>query len=426
MVLNTFKSTSLFVFLSLLSQNAAFQAVDVASKVHQLNSITTTQLSMDRRNFGAAIVAGAFTAAATSTPASAKVFFDPAMYGDQELRLATVYSLREAVRRSILQKPELAPSFYQLALLDGLSYKQSTDEFGPDGNMLRAILSADATDDYTKNLQEASLCLINAAKVLKAKTAITVADAIAVGGSEAIESIGGPSLTVQLGRADAPANSKTGQIPIDLFKGERSAKEVSAAFKSAGLTEREMTALLAGLMTIQKVEKNRTTEDWKQSSKQKFRERGKIGRMSEYRPLTEEDIARAEEEEDPDYEDPDDGMYIADSFGTKDERFGQRLGKQDINEKSFNKYVKELDALSKKKGGADLSDFGWIGELLVDKDSPTTQAWITKYAVSTLNFNKDLGIAFNSATQLGAVYTGGKYENLLKNKPRKKIGRAHV
>jgi hypothetical protein len=38
-----------------------------------------------------------------------------------------------------------------------------------------------------------------------------------------------------------------------------------------------------------------------------------------------------------------------------------------------------------------------------------------------LYYTKDLGTAFNAITQLGAVYTGGKYENLLKNKPRKTL-----
>jgi hypothetical protein len=60
-----------------------------------------------------------------------------------------------------------------------------------------------------------------------------------------------------------------------------------------------------------------------------------------------------------------------------------------------------------------------MSKLILDQESPTSQAWLKKYAESNLSYTKDLSIAFNAATQLGAVYTGGKYENLLKNRPRK-------
>jgi hypothetical protein len=182
-----------------------------------------------------------------------------------------------------------------------------------------------------------------------------------------------------------------------------------------------MTALLGGLFTLEKIEKTRTTEDWKASTRPKFVERGKMGRMSDYKRLTDDDILAAEADEFD--EDPDDGWYIADSFGGRDDRFGQRIAKEEINEKSFNKYLKDLDAATKKskKNTIPDSEDSWIARVILDPESPTTQAWLKKYADSNLSYVKDLGIAFNSITQLGAVYTGGKYENLLKNKPRKTL-----
>jgi hypothetical protein len=247
-----------------------------------------------------------------------------------------------------------------------------------------------------------------------------LADAIAIGGAEAIESIGGPVLTVQLGRADTPKNGRVSDVPLDLLSGKRSTAEIATAFRNAGMTEREMTALLTAYMTLERVEKSRTTEDWRQSAKPKFREPGKIGRMSEFRKLTDEDIAQAEL--DAELEDPDDGWYIADSFGTRDDRFGDRLGKDQISEKTFNKYVAELNDVLKKKGSAAASSsFGWVGTLLADSSLPTVQTWLQKYAGSNLSYVKDLTVSYNSLTQLGAVYTGGKYENLLKNKPRKSL-----
>ena len=107
-----------------------------------------------------------------------------------------------------------------------------------------------------------------------------------------------------------------------------------------------------------------------------------------------------------------------------DDRFGQRLAKDDISEKNFNKYLKELQTINKKSGSKSTDgkeDYGWISELLLDPQLPTVQTWMTKYAGTNLAYVKDLSIAYNSVTQLGAVYTGGKYESLLKNRPRKSL-----
>ena len=82
---------------------------------------SSTELALDRREFGQAVFGTASAGILSGVaPANAEVFFDPAMYGDQELRVGTVDSVRERTRRAILQNPKLAPSFYQLALLDGL------------------------------------------------------------------------------------------------------------------------------------------------------------------------------------------------------------------------------------------------------------------------------------------------------------------
>lgn len=374
---------------------------------------------MDRRSFGAAVASAVVVAPA----ANAQVFLDPAMYGDQELRIGAVDSVKESVRRAILQKPKLAPAFYQLALLDGLSYDATTNSYGPDGSILKRVLSS--KDESVANLQEACLVLVNAEKNLRKKVAITIADAIAIGGSEAIESIGGPVLSVQLGRTDAPLKQAVNEdVPLDLFSGNIDFEKVSSVFTKAGLSDREMTALLGGLLTLDYVEKTRSVDDWKMAARPKFREAGKMGRMSEFKPITEEDILQAELEDDPEYEDPDDGWYIADSFGTRDSRFGDRIGKEEIGEKTFNKYLQTMDQINKdkKKDNSELQQFGWIAVGLMDaKKSPTTAIWVAKYGSSNLTYLKDLNVAYNGVTQLGGVYTGGKYESLLKNKKRKSL-----
>jgi len=406
----------------------AFQVPAPTTKLTgQSYPTTTTVLPMDRRDFGKAVGAGVASSFGFSVlggkvaPANAEVFFDPAMYGDQELRVGTVDTVRERTRRAILQDPRLAPSFYQLALLDGLSYNAANNKYGPNGGIIYSVLNSKDDSEYTETLKTAAGVLIQAEKDLKKKTAVSIADCVAIAGAEAIESIGGPVLPTQLGRME-PDKKKAIElntaVPLDLLSGKRSTAEVREAFKNAGMTEREMTALLLGLLTLQRVEKTRTTEDWKASTKPKFVERGKMGRMSDYKRLTDEDIKAALDDEYD--EDPDDGWYIADSFGTKDDRFGQRIAKEDIGEKNFNKYLKDLYVFSTQKNMENV--FGWIGNQILDKDSPTAVAYLKKYADSNLSYTKDLGIAYNSITQLGAVYTGGKYENLLKNKPKKSLG----
>jgi hypothetical protein len=395
------------------------------------SSSSSREGAVDRRRWFLQGAAGLLATTTTTllavpaSPANAQIFLDPAMYGDQELRVSAVDTVRESVRRSILQNPQLAPSFYQLAMIDALSYDAQSGQWGPDGWAVYAALATKPTGKedttsslYMKNLQLAAASLLETERSMRAKNAITLADAVAIAGAESIESIGGPVLPVQLGRADHKgALPRT--VPLDLFAGTYSNAQVAQAFKNAGLTEREMTALLAGLLTLQMVEASRSTDDWKQAARPKFREAGKMGRMSEFKPITEEDIAQAALEEE--LEDPDDGWYIADSFGTRESRFGQRLAKDDINEGTFNKYLQIVmeDSKNKKTNAKEQS---WTADLLLDAETlPTAATWMKKYSGANLSFTKDLKIAYNAATQLGAQYTGGKYENLLKNKPRRTL-----
>merc|ERR1712127_239899 len=258
---------------------------------------------------------------------------------------------------------------------------------------------------------------------LRKLTAITIADAVALGGAESIQAIGGPTLSVQVGRTDAARDAYDWDkaLPLDLFEGKYSSNEVRAYFTRSGMTDREMTALMSGLLTIEKVEKDKDPASWKQSSKAKFRERGKMGRMSEFKKLSDEDIEKAlnsEFDDDDEDEEEDEGWYIADSFGTKDQAFGKKAG--DLDPKTFNKYIKDLTKYINAKNSSDQT-FGWIGALLLDRNTPSTQQWLAKYGSSILSYEKDLGVAYNGLTQLGAEFTGGKYENLLKNKPRKTL-----
>ena len=394
----------------------------------QMASSTTAISAMenenDRRSFlaNAAAAAGVSAIAGIPSQASAKVFLDPAMYGDQELRVSAVDSLRESVRRALLQKPSLTPYFFELALLDSLSYDSQTNEGGPDGSVIKAVFSSKGTDEHTKALQECATVLIESKKNLKKLSSITIADAVALAGAEAVNAVGGPTLPTQLGRTEASAKAPipSSMPPLDLFTGAVSGLDVYDVFQSSGLTDREMTALLGCLLSIDSIEKATPEGDWKAASKPKFREAGKIGRMSEFKKLTDEDIANelAKGDEDDDGESytvsGDDGWYIADTFGTADDKFGKRA--------SGEKKIELSNALKNlSKVSPSTTQYSWIKDLLLSKDLPTAQTYVSKYGSKPLVYEKDLKVCYNSVTQLGAEFTGGKYESLLKNKKRKTL-----
>ena len=233
----------------------------------------------DRRSFLTesliTLTAGIATVStANPSAASARVFLDPAMYGDQELRVSAVDSLRESVRRALLQKPSLAPYFLELALLDSLSYDVETNQGGPDGSIMKAVFSAKETDAHTKALQECATVLVDAKRNLKKLSSITIADAVALAGAEAVNAVGGPVLPTQLGRTDVAQKAPIpfSMPPLNLFTGEVSNDVVVDTFRTAGLTEREMTALLGCLLSIDSIEKATPSGDWKEAAKPKFRE----------------------------------------------------------------------------------------------------------------------------------------------------------
>lgn len=426
----SFRSTAIAIVASFAYAATVahgFSGCSIAASRTAASSSSSLSMAMEGSNDRRAFLAdGVFTLAAglaalTPSPASARVFLDPAMYGDQELRVSAVDSLREAVRRSLLQNPSLTPHFLELALLDSLSYDAETGGGGPDGSIIKAVVGAKGSDPHTKALQDCASVLIEAKKNLKKMSSITIADAVALAGAEAVNAVGGPILPTQLGRTDASQKAPipASMPPLDLFTGEAGDDAVVTAFRTAGLTEREMTALLGCLLSVDLIEKSIPEGDWKQSTKPKFREAGKIGRMSEFKKLTDEDIEAelAKDGVDDDEESytvsGDDGWYIADTFGTADSRFGKSL----TNEKP------ELSAALKnlKKNPDSGGQYSWIGGLLLSKDLPTAQSWVAKYGSKPLVYEKDLKVAYNAVTQLGAEYTGGKYESLLKNKKRKTL-----
>ena len=327
-ILATYSATYTHGFSNCIPSTRSSASTTSSSAIF-MNDNNRGSNSNDRRSFLTESIATLTTAGialttattANPSPASARVFLDPAMYGDQELRVSAVDSLRESVRRALLQKPELTPYFFELAMLDSLSYDVETNGGGPDGSIIKAVFSSKDTDEHTKNLQECANVLIEAKKNLKKLSSITIADAVALAGAEAVNAVGGPVLPTQLGRTDAPSKASipSSMPPLNLFTGEIDNEIVADTFRTAGLTEREMTALLGCLLSIDSIEKATPEGDWKANSKPKFREAGKIGRMSEFKALSDEDIEAELSKDDDDGEESytvsgDDGWYIADTL----------------------------------------------------------------------------------------------------------------
>jgi len=384
--------------------------------------------SIDRRQLasGLAGLAGAVAA----PPAQATVFLDPARYGDQELKNAAIAKCRTRVRDVIAKDPSTAANFFLLALLDGLSYDEKTKRGGPDGTVAASIqLPGRAYDE----LKDAVDILQESQKALKRTNALTLADLIALSGAEALAAVGGPEISVQLGRTDNPklldaikSVSKGGlreaealgiAPAFDVENGTPS--DVIKAFRRSGFTEREAAALLGALAVLQGDEVV-NAKPVKNEEREQGKQRGKIARGKAANTNfvidtlgTNEGTEEASVDK---FEGDVDDFYIADAFGSRKEAYGRRVGGASSSVENFNKVF--IDLMAAKKKGISKGSSTIETALLSDQN---VEIWVQKYAAERLTFLKDLDKSLYRITQVGAQYTGGKYAALLDNKPVKKL-----
>eukprot|EP00636_Phaeomonas_parva_P015164 CAMPEP_0118864358 /NCGR_PEP_ID=MMETSP1163-20130328/8961_1 /TAXON_ID=124430 /ORGANISM="Phaeomonas parva, Strain CCMP2877" /LENGTH=359 /DNA_ID=CAMNT_0006798471 /DNA_START=109 /DNA_END=1188 /DNA_ORIENTATION=- len=283
----------------------------------------------------------------------ATVYLDPDRYGDKELKIGTVKSIKQQLRNAILRDPTVASGFLELAILDALSYDADTGKGGLDGSVVLA-LGAEGADP---RLQNALLALLACKKNLQRTKEVTLADLIAFGGGEAIESTGGPVSLVQIGRFDKKADSSA-------LKGIP--ESPVAAFKRAGLTAREAALLIGAIGEVA------------------MATRGVKGTM-----------ALADEEAD-DEDEPDEGDVIPSSFGAPSEIYGKLVSKN-----FGNNYMAAL------KKGSKSSDVNgkWEGYMLGDEELET---WVGKYAGNKGGFTKDVAEAYGKLVSMGTEYTTAK------------------
>eukprot|EP00587_Corethron_hystrix_P008022 CAMPEP_0113311404 /NCGR_PEP_ID=MMETSP0010_2-20120614/8654_1 /TAXON_ID=216773 ORGANISM="Corethron hystrix, Strain 308" /NCGR_SAMPLE_ID=MMETSP0010_2 /ASSEMBLY_ACC=CAM_ASM_000155 /LENGTH=334 /DNA_ID=CAMNT_0000167035 /DNA_START=404 /DNA_END=1408 /DNA_ORIENTATION=- /assembly_acc=CAM_ASM_000155 len=326
---------------------------------NQFSPEETTKGIISRRN----LLQGLGSTLAASTliqpqEAYATVFFDPDRYGDKELKIATVNKLRQNVRSTILTDPILATQFLRISIIDALTFDASTGEGGPDGTVVSAILGAPASSPLVY-LKPAATKLFEIATKIKKTTEITMADVVAFAGAESIETLGGPRITIQLGKLDSNKPPKNPSY-VDLSTTDG----IVNGFVKAGLSEREVALIF-----------------------------GAIGSMEKIVAATKKDDDDMEEEN----EMGDVAVFIPSSFGAPQEIYGKRIGALD------NSYFESVATALKKKTPVSSAAF----------QNDKVGGWAIKYAGNKGGFLRDLPEAYEKLMGLGASYTGGKMGNLL-------------
>jgi len=275
----------------------------------------------------------------------ATVYFDIEKYGDKELKIATIGKLKQNLRNFMGNDPSLIPGFFKLALYDGLDYDLQTDAGGLDGLF-------DIKDELANKALDAVLTI---KKSLQRTNELSLADIIAYSGAAAIETVGGPRITVQLGRTDQRSGQPKEPYPMESVTAE--------TFKKAGLGAREGCLLLVTL--------------------------------GELECLADKAIAQSKSAEngDDDYgiDGPDGSASIPDTFGSSSEIYGSLVGKEKFGG-NF------LDALVKGK------EVTPLGKAILADDQ--LKAFALKYAAGNKStFLKDVSDAYSKFTLLGSQFT---------------------
>lgn len=141
--------------------------------------------------------------------------------------MGLVNKVRQTVRDAILENPKLAPLFLQVAIEDALTYSQETQIGGPNGRIVEHLLE----NKKDSPLSYAAQQLVEIRAKLRRTTEITMADVVAFAGAEAIETLGGPRIVVQLGKLDYSSEENVPITVHDLSNGP----ETIGAFQKAVL-----------------------------------------------------------------------------------------------------------------------------------------------------------------------------------------------
>ena len=319
-------------------------------------------------------------------------------------------------------------------MLDGLSYDERTRRGGPDGTVAASV---QLPGRAWAELRDAVDVLREAQRALKRTNALTLADLIALSGAEAVAAVGGPEISVQLGRTDSPSlledlsAVQKGGASAASGRGIAPAVDVEAAtpaawlaaFRRSGFTEREATVLLGTYATL-KQPNVVDAAPARTETRGDFAARGQMGRLATGDKRRSANAVidlygtnEGDEEASVDKMEGDlDDFYIADAFGSRKQAYGRRVSTASTTEATFNQLFVDLDAKA-RSGAAAATDVE--NALMADGN---TRVWVQKYAQERTTYLKDLSKTFYRVTAVGAQYTGGKYAALLDNRPERKLG----
>jgi hypothetical protein len=170
--------------------------------------------------------------------ANATVSVDVDVFGDKEMKVSAINSIKQNCRNILQEHPEFLPVFFSLNLHDALSYDAATGAGGPNGSLRFEL-------DRPENaeLKDAIQALTDVRAI--SRKDMSFADTFAFAGAVAVEVAAGPRVVVQLGRNDAKEAGPEGGNTA-LYKPGASAPELMAAFKGAGLDGARGVVLMHG------------------------------------------------------------------------------------------------------------------------------------------------------------------------------------
>lgn len=294
------------------------------------------------------------------------------MYGDKELKIATVNKIKQKLRNAILQDPMVAPALLKLAINDALGFEEGNLKGGPDGS-----IQFEMNREENISLESAFQVIVNIKKELQRTNVVGFGDLCAFAGAEgelfchnmwlhadgdmiplaALETVGAPRMVVQVGRFDAKSENteKTG-----LNWDSPTVAGITTAFGGAGLGPRDIVLLLGGL--------------------------GEVSR------ITKESLAATSNESDEDNDEFEPTPFVPTTFGSRDAMYGAKMGKGDFGSKYFQNLI---------KGKFDPSDK--IGPCLAGDEK--LREYIKKYAGSETALKLDIVEAYSRLNLLGQAYT---------------------
>ncbi len=295
--------------------------------------------------------------AATLLPSvsNAKVYFDTDTYGDKELKIATVNRIKQKLRNAILQDNSLAPGLFMLSINDALGYTLNTTEGGPDGS-----IQYEMDREENKGLEKALACVKQIKSELQRTNSVSLADIVAFGGGEALETVGCPRVIVQVGRVDAKI-ANTGSTMVSFNNLANNKDSFKTAFSDSGLGPKEI-ALLGGAL-------------------------GEISRITQE---TAEANAKKSSSEDDDDDEFEPTPFVPSTFGAESAKYGARMGKGDFG----SKYLASCIKGSKDSG---------LNEVL--SSNTEVKEFVKKYGTNEKAFKEDVVEAYLKLTLLGQIYS---------------------